>query len=75
MIIQIIQILLVSLGFHDNTPRQATLYRQPEYTILNLKNPMLVIILSIIAMIIFTLAIFLLMPGTESGMVYNGSLA
>lgn len=71
MILQLIQILLTSLGFNET--RQKSLYQQPEYRILNPQHPTSLIILSIIAMILFVAAVFLFMPGTESGVVYNNS--
>lgn len=74
MILQLLHLLFISLGFNDQ-PKPARLNRQPQYKILNLKNPILVIILSVIAMILFTLIFFLFMPGTESGVVYNNSWA
>ena len=70
MIRQIIYLLTIYL---IGTPQQTqrSLYKQPEYKILNLNNPGQLIILSAIAMIIFTIIIFMFMPGTESGLWYN----
>ncbi|WP_405285999.1 hypothetical protein [Methanobrevibacter sp.] len=75
MIIQIIQILLINLGINNKTHNQTSLYRVEEpkpftFTI----NPLILAAIMIIGMILFTVFIFLFMPGTESGVYYNNQL-
>lgn len=75
MIIQIIQLLLISLGFNTNNnyynqPR--TLHREPiQQQQIRINNPIQLAIIFIAAIIIFTVFVFLFMPGNESGVVYN----
>lgn len=77
MILQIIQLLLISLGFNNtnsyNAPR--SLHPQQRYTqsqrIRFNISPLTLVILTFLGMILFVLFIFLFMPGTESGVVYN----
>lgn len=76
MILQIIQLLLISLGFqnnnntHHNTPR--SLYPEQTYRPLHITiHPILLIILMAAGMIMFAMIIFMFMPGTESGLWYN----
>ena len=71
--IQLLHLLLVSLGFCNDHKPKHSLRRQPHYTILNLRNPVLVIIVAGLGMVLFALFVFMFMPGTESGIVYNGS--
>lgn len=73
MIIQIIQLLLISLGFNTNNnyynqPR--TLHREPVQQPIRINTVQLAIIF-IAGVIIFTVFVFLFMPGNESGVVYN----
>ena len=78
MILQIIQLLLISLGFqnnnnthnNNNTPR--SLYPKQTYQPVHITiHPILLIILMAAGMIMFAMIIFMFMPGTESGLVYN----
>ena len=74
MITQIIQLLLISLGFTSNNnpynqPR--TLHREPVPQPLRINNPVQLAVIFIAGVIIFTVFVFLFMPGTESGVVYN----
>lgn len=76
MILQLLEILLISLGF-DNKPKNYNSLRpQPQYTILNLRNPILVIVVSGLIIIFITagLILFTMCTGVsmvESGTVYN----
>lgn len=72
MILQILQILLISLGLggvNNNQPPKHSLHRQPEYQTMNI-TPMF-IVLFIGGIIVFAGVLFCFMPGTESGLVYN----
>ena len=73
MILKIIQILLISLGFggnnHYNQPRNLQPQTQPRP--MQFRNPIAMILLFAIGIILFTLFVFMFMPGTESGIVYN----
>lgn len=71
MILQIIQILLISLGFHNtknNNPK--SLYRQPEYKPLKI-NPIVFLLLFTLGIILFALFVLLFMPGNDTAIVYN----
>lgn len=70
MILQILQILLISLGINVNNQQpKHSLHRQPEYQTMNI-TPMF-IVLFVIGIIVFAGVLFCFMPGTESGLVYN----
>ena len=70
MILQILHILLISLGINVNTQQpKHSLHRQPEYKTVNI-TPMF-IVLFIGGIIVFAGLLFCFMPGTESGLVYN----
>ena len=70
MILQILHILLISLGLgvNNNQPPKHSLHRQPEYKTVNI-TPMF-IVLFIGGIIVFAGLLFCFMPGTESGLVY-----
>ena len=78
MILQIIQVLLISLGFNHpsryDPPR--SLYPQQKYTTVQpMKfniSPIAVLVLFVVGVIVFTLVLLLFAPGTESGLFYNG---
>lgn len=72
MILQLLEILLISLGFDNKPKKYNSLRPQPQYTILNLKHPILVIILTGLGIILFALILFMFAPGVESGSYYNG---
>lgn len=71
MILQILHILLISLGLgvDNNQHPKNSLHRQPEYQTMNI-TPMF-IVLFVIGIIVFAGVLFCFMPGTESGLVYN----
>ena len=73
MILQLLQLLFISLGFHNANEPKHSLYPQPKP--LNLPmDPVQLVIIMVVGMLLFTLFIFLFMPGTESGLVYNQGL-
>lgn len=72
MILQILHILLISLGLggiNNNQPPKNSLHRQPEYKTVNI-TPMFIVFF-VIGIIVFAGLLFCFMPGTESGLVYN----
>lgn len=73
MILQIIQLLLLTLGSTNNThnaPR--SLHRVEEPKPLNFQiNPLSLIILMAVGMIVFVALILLFFPCLDSGMYYN----
>lgn len=73
MILKIIQILLISLGFGGNNQynQPRSLQRQTQPRPMQFRNPIAMILLFAIGIILFTLFVFMFMPGTESGIVYN----
>ena len=78
MIIQLLNLLLLSMGFgyNDRPVPKNSLHRKPEYTILPWKvNPVVFAVLMLVGMILFGVFVFLFVPGTESGLVYNGSFS
>ena len=76
MILQIIQLLLISLGFTNNNynnPR--SLYPQQRYTqpqpVRFQLSPLTLLILFVVGIIVFVAFIFMFLPGNESTLVYN----
>jgi len=73
MILQLLNLLFVSLGLgYDKPVVKNSLYpkREPEVFSFNI-NPITLVVLMFLGMILFALIVFLFMPGTESGLVYN----
>ena len=77
MILQIIQLLLISLGFNNtnsyNAPR--SLHPQQRYTQsqrvrFNI-SPLALLILFVVGIIVFAIFVFIACPPLDSGMYYN----
>ncbi|MBQ2652504.1 MAG: hypothetical protein IJF83_03025 [Methanobrevibacter sp.] len=76
MLLQIIQLLLISLGFHNtnnNTPK--SLYPQQRYTqpqpVSFQVPPLVLLVLFAAGIIVFVVFVFMFVPGNESTLVYN----
>lgn len=77
MFLQLLQLLLISLGF-QNAPRRdnppASLYRVNEPKPLVFSHPLLLMVVMTVGIILFVAVVICFMPGTESGVYYNHPL-
>lgn len=68
----IIITILTALGFNPNPVPKHSLHRQKQQQLT--LNPMILVVIFVGGIILFALTVFIIVPGTESGLVYNNNL-